>query len=85
MWVWEAPSGTTGKIQRISYLMNMETSSYMLYVMMKDGTTKKMSACKDSDFPNLNDRVALYEAREQREEIPLAVPMVKQEKGCTLM
>lgn len=87
MYVWEAPAGTNGKIQRIAYLMSVETSSYILYVMLKDGSTKKVSMCKDSEFLNPNDKIALYEAREQREEIPIQVKQPKQEKqeGCILM
>ena len=84
MFVWEAPAGTNGKIQRISYMMNVETSSYRLYVMMKDGSTKKVSMCFDKDFPHPTDRVALYEGREQRQEIPVSVQQpVKQ--GCFIM
>ncbi len=89
MFAWEAPAGTNGKIQRISYMMNVETSSYMLYVMLKNGGAKKISMCFDKDFPNPTDRIALYEGREEREEIALAVPLPKpvmaKESACSLM
>ena len=87
MWSYEAPFNTNGRIQRISYHMSVETSSYKLVIMLKDGQIKRLAMCKDADFPHPTDRVALYEAREQREDIPVSVelPKVKQEKGCVLM
>ena len=89
-WAWDAPFDTSGRIQRISYHMSVETSSYKLVVMLKDGQTKRLGMCKDSEFPHPTDRIALYEAREQREEIPISIeaplPLQQpQQKGCSVM
>ena len=65
----------------------METSSYKLVVMLKDGFTKRIGMCKDADFPHPTDRVALHEAREQREEIPIPIEVPKKQpkEGCSVM
>ena len=87
-WSWDAPFDTNGRIQRISYHMSVETSSYKLVIMLKDGQTKRIGMCKDADFPHPTDRVGLHEAREQREEILIAAPLPvlqPQQKGCSVM
>lgn len=72
-WSWTSTEPHS-KIYKLYYAYSLEHSPpvYVLFAQMNDGSMKKVSSLKESDFPN--DKIAFLVLRDKQLEIPVPVP-----------